>query len=94
MDKLIGISMSWDGFGCVRVVNSGLGFDFIFFLFFLWLYFYFILDINKGYKVTLCIIEVWHLSKSQITQLHNTKKDVEGFEIGNIIQYDNNILAL
>jgi len=34
------------------------------------------------------------MTQSQITQSHNIKKDVEGSEIGNIIQYDNNILVL
>ena len=40
------------------------------------------------------VIEVWYLSKSQIIQSCDIKKDIEGFRIGNIIQYGNNMLVL
>ena len=40
-------------------------------------------------------VTLWsHKSQSQITQLYNTKKDIEGSGINDVIQDNNSILAL
>jgi len=63
-----------------------------YFYFFFIFYFYFILfslflifDIDKECKVTSCMTEVQHLSKSQITQSCDTNKNVKDSKIDDII---------
>ena len=70
----------------IRIANNGLGLILFFFAFILF-YFYLFWDLNKRCDVTS------HMTVTVI-QSCDTKKNIEGSRINNIIQHNNNILIL